>query len=182
MTNVAEGVVFWLAAIASIGSAVFMFLARDAVRAALGLVMNLFALAVLFVLLDAHFLAAVQVIVYAGAIMVLFLFVIMLLGVDRADDLTERLKVQSWLAVPLVFGLVAITYLSVRGAAATTEFAGLDEANASGNVEGIGRLLFNEYLFPFEVTSLLLIVAAVGALVIGKRRRASRTDREDEDA
>jgi NADH-quinone oxidoreductase subunit J len=174
--------VFWPTALASLGSAFIMLVTPNAVRSALALVLNFFTLAVFYVLLDAHFLAAVQIMVYAGAIMVLFLFVIMLLGVDRLEDLTEHIRFQRVVTVLAGIGLATITVFTVRAAFAEVPFRGLEAANASGNVEGLGRLLFSSYLLPFEVTSLLLIVAAVGAMVVGRRRRADQMDPEDEDA
>ena len=174
--------VFWPTALVSLGSAFIMLVTPNAVRSALALVVNFFTLAVFYVLLDAHFLAAVQVMVYAGAIMVLFLFVIMLLGVDRLEDLTESIPVQRALTLLAGAALAAITVYTVRAAFSTVPFRGLEQANDAGNVEGLGRVLFNEYLLPFEVTSLLLVVAAIGAMVIGKRRRPSLVEPEDEDA
>ncbi|MGZ4188587.1 MAG: NADH-quinone oxidoreductase subunit J [Actinomycetota bacterium] len=177
-----EKIVFWPTAVVSLGSAMFMLVTPNAIYSALALVLNFFTLAVLYVLLEAHFLAAVQVIVYAGAIMVLFLFVIMLLGVDREENLRENLRLQRPLAFLFGAGLAGLTVYTVRAAFASTPFTGLDQANASGNVQGLGRLLFTHYLFPFEVTSLLLIVAAIGTIVIGKRRAPTETEPEDEDA
>jgi NADH-quinone oxidoreductase subunit J len=174
--------VFWPTAVLSVLSAAFMIWNSNPVRSALWLVVNFFTLSVFYVLLDAHFLAAVQVIVYAGAIMVLFLFVIMLLGVDRLEDLNES-AVRLWTSVALGFVLVAVNVFVVfRGPFQRTPFTGLQQANEPGNVEALGRVLFSKYLLPFEVTSLLLIVAAVGAMVIGKRRPPERVDAEDEDA
>lgn len=177
-----EKFVFWPTAVASLVSAFFVLITPNAVHSALALVINFFTLAVFYVLLEAHFLAAVQVIVYAGAIMVLFLFVIMLLGVDREEDLTEKIRGQRPLAYLFGAGLAGITVFTVRAAFQTVPFAGLKDANASGNVEGLGRLLFTGYLLPFEVTSLLLIVAAIGAMVIAKKRAPERVGPEDEDA
>jgi NADH-quinone oxidoreductase subunit J len=148
----------------------FMLFARNAVHAALLLVSNFFALAVLYVLLDAHFLAAVQIIVYAGAIMVLFLFVIMLLGVDREESFAEPIRLQRPVAVVLGLGLAAGLSFVFWSTFRSKPFASLQEANASGNVEGLGRLLFTKYLFPFEVASVLLIIAAMGAMILGRRR------------
>jgi len=148
----------------------FMLVARNAVHAALLLVTNFFALAVLYVLLDAHFLAAVQIIIYAGAIMVLFLFVIMLLGVDRMESLAEEIPLLRPLALVLGVGLAGtmayVFWTTMRG----RTFAGLREANRSGNVQALGRVLFTKYLFAFEVASVLLIIAAIGAMVLGRRR------------
>ena len=174
--------VFIIAAIGSVLSAVWMVFGENTVHSALALVANFFTLAVFYVLLEAHFLAIVQIIVYAGAIMVLFLFVIMLLGVDRRDSLRETIRFQTPLALLFAAGLLGLLILTIRAAFDNTSFAGLSQANASGNTQGLGRLLFTHYLFPFEVTSLLLIVAAIGAMVIGKRRSPAETSPEDEDA
>lgn len=169
---------FWLVAPVSLGSAIAMLMARNTVHSALLLVLNFFTLAVFYVMLDADFLAAAQVIVYAGAIMVLFLFVIMLLGVDKQDDLIETIKGQRNLALGLGLGLAGLIVFTMRTALAAVPFTGLGRANAGGNVEALGRTLFTKYLWPFEVTSLLLIVAAIGAIVIG--RRVDRRDDEDD--
>ncbi len=160
--------VFWVVAPVSLGSAIAMLLARNAVHSALLLVLNFFTLAVFYVMLDADFLAAAQVIVYAGAIMVLFLFVIMLLGVDLEEDLIERVKGQRTVAMIFGLGLAGLIVYTVRTALAGAPFQGLKEANTGGNVEAVGRSLFTKYLWPFEVTSLLLIIAAIGAVVIGR--------------
>ena len=177
-----EKVVFFIATLGAIGSAGWMILGENTVHSAIALVANFFMLAVFYVLLEAHFLAIVQIIVYAGAIMVLFLFVIMLLGVDRKDRYRETIPFQLPLAVLFVSGLLAVLIYTIRAAFDRSSFTGLSQANAAGNTQGLGRLLFTHYLFPFEVTSLLLIVAAIGAMVIGKRRTAAETDPEDEDA
>ena len=166
-----ERIFFILMAPTAVLSAFFMIRARNAVHGALLLVLNFFALSVLYVLLDAHFLAAVQVIVYAGAIMVLFLFVIMLLGVDRNENIDEEpipflRPLAGVLAVGLLGVLSWVFYSAVRGSA----FRGLADANAAGNVQGVGRVLFTKYMFPFEVASVLLIIAAIGAMVLGRRR------------
>jgi len=177
-----EQYIFWPTAVVSLVSAFFVLITPNAVHSALALVVNFFTLAVFYILLEAHFLAAVQVIVYAGAIMVLFLFVIMLLGVDREEKLDESIPWQRPLAYLFGAGLAGMTVYTVRAAFQTTSFSGLKAANASGNVTGIGRLLFTKYLFPFEVTSLLLIIAAIGAMVIAKRRAPESIGPEDEDA
>ncbi|HEX9713839.1 MAG TPA: NADH-quinone oxidoreductase subunit J [Actinomycetota bacterium] len=168
-----EQYVFWPTAVLALASALLMLFSTNAVHSALALVVNFFTLAVFYILLDAPFLAAVQVIVYAGAIMVLFLFVIMLLGVDRQESLLETIKGQRVAAFALAGVLAAIVVFTLRTAFDQTPFAGLEQANRAGNTEGIGRLLFSRYVWPFEVTALLLIVATIGATVIGKRR-ASR--------
>ncbi len=167
-----EPYVFWPMAFGAVTSAVLMIRSRNPVHGALLLVGNFFTLAVLYVLLEAHFLAAVQVIIYAGAIMVLFLFVIMLLGIDREDPVEERIPflralrpAMYVLAAGFAGGLVWV----IRSAFGSTGFAGLTRANASGNVQEVGRVLFNKYVFPFEVASVLLIIAAIGAMVLGRR-------------
>lgn len=174
--------VFWPTAVLSLMSAMVVLISPNAVHSALALVGNFFTLAVFYVLLQADFLAAAQIIVYAGAIMVLFLFVIMLLGVDRQEKLGESIRFQRPVAILLGGLLAGATVFTTRAAFQTTPFTGLAQANASGNVQGVGRVLFTKYLLPFEVTSLLLIVAAIGAMVIGRRRNAEQINAEDEDA
>ena len=167
-----ELITFWVTAPISVGAAALMLFQRNAVHAALLLVLNQFTLAVFFVLLDAEFLAAVQVIVYAGAIMVLFLFVIMFLGVDRRESLRERLRGQRPLAIALgLFLVIAILFVVQIGVGLnqrTTE----EMPRQASNVEEVGRVLFTDYVFPFEVTSILLIIAAVAAMVLARRSRS----------
>ncbi|HJR19325.1 MAG TPA: NADH-quinone oxidoreductase subunit J [Actinomycetota bacterium] len=165
-----EKYIFWVVAFLSLGSAILMIRARNPIHSALLLVMNFFTLAVFYVLLDAHFLAAVQVIVYAGAIMVLFLFVIMLLGVDREDVVEERIPLQYPLAIILGLVFAGIAVWTIHTTVGGTAFEGVEAANRGGNVEAVGRVLFTKYMFPFEVASVLLIVAAIGAMVLGRRR------------
>ncbi|MGH2783892.1 MAG: NADH-quinone oxidoreductase subunit J [Actinomycetota bacterium] len=165
-----EKYIFWVVAFLSLGSAILMIRARNPIHSALLLVMNFFTLAVFYVLLDAHFLAAVQVIVYAGAIMVLFLFVIMLLGVDREDVVEERIPFQYPLAIILGLVFAGIAVWTIHTTVGGTAFEGVEAANRGGNVEAVGRVLFTKYMFPFEVASVLLIVAAIGAMVLGRRR------------
>ena len=179
---------FWVFVVVGglcLGSAIAMVLMRNALHAALMLVVNFFTIAVLFAVLEAQFLAVTQVIVYAGAIMVLFLFVLMLVGVSREEPLTGRIRGQKPAAVLLgllLFGgiaaSVAAPYVgegSVCGVAAAPGAAGLPceglaEVNEAGNVRAIGLPLFTDYVWPFEVMSVLLVVAAIGAIVLGKRR------------
>src|ERR687895_2497537 len=170
-------VVFWFTAPVSVGAAVLMLLQRNSVHSALLLILNQFTLAVFFVLLDAHFLAAVQVIVYAGAIMVLFLFVIMFLGVDRREALVETIRGQRVWAVALGVLLIAEIAAAVRlgvGAAAAGNLP-----PGRGSVQDVARSLFTDYVFPFEVTSILLIVAAIAAMVLARRRARGLPDEED---
>ncbi len=166
----AELVVFIVLAPLSVVSALGMVLSRNAVYSALLLVVNFFCLAGFYVLLEAQFVAVVQVIVYAGAIMVLFLFVLMLLGVESQESVRETIRGQRPAAVLLTLGLL----VAVVGALAAGVFdaapASLAAANEGGNVQAVGRLLFTRYTFAFETAGVLLVVAAVGALVLGKRQ------------
>ncbi|TMK85676.1 MAG: NADH-quinone oxidoreductase subunit J [Actinobacteria bacterium] len=170
----ADWYAFWLIAPISILSAGAMVLARNAVHAALLLIVNFFTLAVFFLILGSSFLFVVQIIVYAGAIMVLFLFVIMLLGVDRPVPLTERIRGQRWIATVLGLALVLEIGLAVRlGLGLSTgKVPDFSRVNAGGNVRALARVLFNSYFFPFEVTSILLTVAAIGAMLHGRRNIA----------
>ena len=174
-----DNVVFWVFAPVAVGSAIAMLLMRNAVHAALLLVVNFFCLAVMYLLLDAPFLFAVQIIVYTGAIMVLFLFVIMLLGVDRGEDLTERLIAQRPVAIALGIAVVVEVAVAVRaGIGLSTKVPEGFDANAGGNTQALARVLFSRYFFPFEVTSVLLIVAAIAAMVLAQRRARRVTQAE----
>jgi NADH-quinone oxidoreductase subunit J len=176
-----EPYIFWPVAVVSLGSGIGMLLARNPVHSALMLVLNFFTLAVFYVLLQGFFLAAAQVIVYAGAIMVLFLFVIMLLGVDREDPVDEPIRFQRPLAIGFGIASAGGAIFALRSAFERSTFRGLDEVNRAGNVQAIGRRLFTAYTFPFEVTSILLIVAAIGAMVIAHRRAGEDEDQPEEE-
>lgn len=166
-----DWIVFGVAAAAALSGALGVVLSTHPVHAALMLVMTLFAVAVLFVAQEAHFLAAVQVIVYAGAIVVLFLFVIMLLGVDRSEDIrTERLKGQRPLAIVAGLCVMSAVLLLARsdwvsGARSTAGSLG----DGTENVPILARSLFTRYLLAFELTSVLLVIAVVGAVVLVRR-------------
>src|SRR5262245_1900119 len=153
-----------------VAAALGMVFARKAVHAALLLAVVMICLAILYAVQDAPFLFAVQIIVYTGAVLMLFLFVLMLIGVDTVDSLVETLRGQR--AAAIVLGAV-FAFLLVAGITQTTTAAviGLDEANADGNVPGLASLLFSQYVFAFEVTSALLITAAIGAMVLAHRER-----------
>jgi NADH-quinone oxidoreductase subunit J len=178
-----DNVVFWVFAPISVGSAIAMLFQRNAVHAALFLIVNFFTIAVFYLVLGASFLFAVQIIVYAGAIMVLFLFVIMLLGVDREETLVERIRGQRTIAVTLGVGIALELFFAIRAGIgfATRAPADFDEvANEGGNAVALSRLLFRRYFFPFEVTSVLLIVAAVAVMVLAARQRRAITRAEQE--
>jgi NADH-quinone oxidoreductase subunit J len=169
-TEQAELIVFVILAPVAVITALGMVLNRNAVYSALLLVVNFFCLAGFYVLLEAQFVAAVQVIVYAGAIMVLFLFVLMLLGIGNEVVVKEELRGQRPAAVLLTLGLLVAIVGALAAGVFDAEPASLAEANQGGNVEAIGRLLFTRYTFAFETAGVLLTVAAVGALVLGKRQ------------
>jgi NADH-quinone oxidoreductase subunit J len=166
----AELVVFVVLAPLAVVSALAMVLTRNAIYSALLLVVNFFCLAGFYVLLEAQFVAAVQVIVYAGAIMVLFLFVLMLLGTGNEVAITETLRGQRPAAVLLSLGLLVAVVAAIFAGVFDAEPASLAAANEGGNVQAVGRLLFTRYTFAFETAGILLVVAAVGALVLGKRQ------------
>jgi NADH-quinone oxidoreductase subunit J len=178
-----ELVLFWVMAPISVGSAIAMLLQRSAVYAALLLVVNFFTLGVFYLMLDAPFLFAVQIIVYAGAIMVLFLFVIMLLGVDRKESLIERLPAQRPLTVLFALLVAAEIFFAVRlgvgfSGSGSPSFA----ANGGGSTQALAKVLFTNYFFPFEVTSVLLIVAAIAAIVMaGRTARGEPSDPIEEE-
>lgn len=169
-----DEVVFGVMFVVTLGSALAMVFARNAVHAALFLVVVQVGLAAAFLLEGAFFIAAIQIIVYAGAIMVLFLFVIMLLGVDKREALIEPLPLQRPLAVGLGALLTAeVAYIALRGidfvvtGDRSEALAGLNRD--PGNVLGLARVLFSDYLMPFELTSVLLVVAIVGVMVLARR-------------
>jgi NADH-quinone oxidoreductase subunit J len=179
-----EWAVFIVFALAALGGAGGVVMARKPVHAALSLVLTLFSVAVFFVLQGAHFLAAVQVIVYAGAIVILFLFVIMLLGIDKQDVLDEPLPLQRPLAiavgVAMFAGLIFVAkILQPTGASADR---GSATQGAVPNVERIATSLFTDFLWPFEITSALLVIAVVGAIVLARRGGPGTTLDEEEDA
>jgi len=170
-----EAVIFFVAAALALGGAVGVVLGRNPVHCALLLVVTLVAVAIFFLLQEAHLVAAVQVIVYAGAIVVLFLFVIMLLGVDKSESLYDPIPYQRPAALTLGAILLAEIFLlagrdwvtgarSVRGSA-TKPVDGAD----LGNVERVARSLFTNFLWPFELTAALLVIAVVGAVVLARR-------------
>ncbi len=170
---IVDTVVFLVAAVVILVGALGVIFSRNPVHSALMLVMTLFGVAVLFVAQEAHFLAAVQVIVYAGAIVVLFLFVIMLLGVDTAENLsTEPLGGQRpAAAVVAVASLGLLALLAVRAAQVSTgaESVTLPLDSGRSNIVVLAEVLFTDYVFAFEVTSVLLVIAVVGAVVMARR-------------
>ncbi|CQR62522.1 NADH-quinone oxidoreductase subunit J [Streptomyces leeuwenhoekii] len=178
-TSTGEAVQFWvLGTVAVIGALCTVFMKR-AVHSALCLAGTMIVLAVFYLANGAYFLGVVQIVVYTGAIMMLFLFVVMLVGVTAADSLKETIRGQRWLALlcGLGFGILLIAGI---GNASLKEFSGIGQANAGGNVEGIASLLFTKYVFAFEITGALLITAAVGAMVLTHRERTERAKTQRE--
>jgi NADH-quinone oxidoreductase subunit J len=178
-TSTGEAVQFWiLGTVAVIGALCTVFMKR-AVHSALCLAGTMIILAVFYLANGAYFLGVVQVVVYTGAIMMLFLFVVMLVGVTAADSLKETIRGQRWLALlcGLGFGILLIAGI---GNASLTEFSGVGQANAGGNVEGLAALIFTKYVFAFEITGALLITAAVGAMVLTHRERTERAKTQRE--
>jgi NADH-quinone oxidoreductase subunit J len=163
-------IAFWILSPVMVACALGILFARKAVHAALLLAVVMIGLAVLYAVQDAPFLFAVQIIVYTGAILMLFLFVLMLVGVDASDSVVETIRGQRVMAIVagLLFGLVLVTGV---GQVTIGTVVGLDAANTDGNVPGLAQLLFSKYVFAFEATSALLITAALGAMVLAHRER-----------
>ncbi|MGB9012836.1 MAG: NADH-quinone oxidoreductase subunit J [Aeromicrobium sp.] len=163
-------IAFWTLAPVMVLASLGLLVVRKAVHAALLLAVVMISLAIQYAVLDAPFLFAVQIIVYTGAILMLFLFVVMLVGVDSSDSVVETIKGQRVMAATtgLLLGLVLVVGL---GQLALGTATGLDDANAAGNIEGLADLLFSRYVVIFEVTAALLITADLGAMVLAHRER-----------
>ncbi|MGO4256456.1 NADH-quinone oxidoreductase subunit J [Marmoricola sp. RAF53] len=163
-------VAFWILAPIMVAAALGMLVVRKAVHAALLLAVVMLSLSVLYLVQDAPFLFAVQIIVYTGAILMLFLFVVMLVGVDASDSVVETIRGQRLFSilVGLAFGLTLV--LGIAQVSFGTAI-GLDSANKDGNIPAVAQILFTKYVFAFEVTSALLITAALGAMVLAHRER-----------
>jgi NADH-quinone oxidoreductase subunit J len=180
--SAAEAAVFWVCAVLSVTGGLGLILSRRAVHSALWVALTMISLAVLYLANAAPFLGMVQIIVYTGAVMMLFLFVLMVVGVDSSDSLVETLRGQRVVGILLSVGFGILLVLAIGTALSGVPAVGLDAANAEygGNVEGIARLLFGEYLLAFEIVAGLLITAALGALVLAHRERwqPRRTQRQ----
>jgi NADH-quinone oxidoreductase subunit J len=170
MTLSADLVVFLILAGLAIVSAVMMLASRHAIYSALFFVFNFVTIAVLFLLLHAPFIALIQITVYAGAIMVLFLFVIMLLGLEKGQS-RSRLRWQAPAAILLALSLLAVLAYALLVEPGTGVALGQSIQADFGSPSQVGEVLFNQYLVPFEVTSLLLLVAMVGAIFLSTSRR-----------
>ncbi len=179
LTGTGEAVTFWVLAPVAVLAAVGMLLVRKAVHSALLLALTMICLAVLYLALEAPFLGAVQVIVYTGAVMMLFLFVLMLVGVDSSDSRVETIRGQRIAGLLAGLGFAGLLVTGLSRASFRTA-GGLENANNPGNVEAVAQLIFTRFVFAFELTSGLLIVAAVGAMVLAHRERTAvpQTQRE----
>lgn len=178
----AEQIVFWIVAPLALLGAIGMLFSRGAVHSALWLVVTMLSLGVIYITQEAEFLGFAQIIVYTGAIMMLFLFVLMLTGRDAGDSVIEVLRGQRVAAGLLGLGLVALLVTALMRAFHAVPAAGLSGAMAErGAVGSLAAAIFTDYLFPFELTSALLITAALGAMVLAhvERRRHQRTSQRD---
>ena len=178
-TSTGEAFQFWVLGTVAVIGALCTVLMKKAVHSALCLAGTMIVLAVFYLANGAYFLGVVQIVVYTGAIMMLFLFVVMLVGVTAADSLKETIKGQRWLALLCGVGFGILLIAGIANAS-LKDFAGIGKANANGNVEGLAALIFTKYVFAFEITGALLITAAVGAMVLTHRERTerARTQRE----
>jgi NADH-quinone oxidoreductase subunit J len=161
-----EAVGFWILGPVALLGGLGMVLVRSAVHSALLLAAVMLGLAVFYALEDAPFLAAVQIIVYTGAVMMLFLFVLMLVGRDSSDSVVEVLRGQRVLAAIFGIGFAGVAVSALLRAVAAVPSIGLAQANQGGNLTNVGKLVFTDFLFPFELTSALLITAALGAMLL----------------
>jgi NADH-quinone oxidoreductase subunit J len=168
-TGTGEAVTFWILAPVAVLAALGVLASKKAVHSSLLLALTMLSLAVLYLAQDAPFLGVVQVVVYTGAVMMLFLFVLMLVGVDSADSLVETLRGQRIAAVVAALGFGGLLVFSLGDVVVTNK--GLTDANQDGNVVGLADLIFSRYVFAFEVVSALLIIAAMGAMVLAHRER-----------
>ena len=175
-----EAVMFWFLAPLAVISAIGMLLVKKAVHSALLLAWIMVTLAIFYIAQDALFLGIVQIVVYTGAVMMLFLFILMLVGVDSSDSLTESIPGLRPIALTAALGFGGLLVSLIGRATLGHEDYGLTAANSEGNVEGLARLLFSTYVWPFEVVSALLITAALGAMVLAHHQRsvARPTQRE----
>ncbi|MFI0898591.1 NADH-quinone oxidoreductase subunit J [Streptomyces sp. NPDC020983] len=180
-TSTGEAVQFWILGTVAVLGALATVLMKKSIHSALSLAGTMIVLAVFYLAQGAYFLGIVQIVVYTGAIMMLFLFVVMLVGITAADSLKETLKGQRWMAALCGIGFGILLIAGIANASLDT-FKGTGAASAAdgGNVQGLAHLLFSQYVWAFELTGALLITAAVGAMVLTHRERTEerRTQRE----
>ena len=175
-----EAIMFWVLAPLSVIASLGMLLVKKAVHSALLLAWVMITLAIFYIAQDALFLGIVQIVVYTGAVMMLFLFILMLVGVDASDSLTETISGLRPIAITAAVGFGGLFVSLIGRAKLGRDAVGLTAANANGNVEGLAQQLFSTYVWPFEVVSALLITAALGAMVLAHHQRsvARPTQRE----
>ena len=162
-------ILFFVLAVMAVAGAVVLILAREPIHSALALVMVMVSLAILYLLLGAEFIAAVQIIVYAGAVMVLFVFVIMLLNAGT-EDRTHISKIATWVGLPLgFFLLLEIAHIFWHGRMSAAMGSGTGVPLEPASTHDLSMALFQQYLFPFEATSILILIALLGALVLAKK-------------
>ena len=177
-----EAVMFWILAPLAVISALGMLLVKKAVHSALLLAWVMITLAIFYIAQEALFLGIVQIVVYTGAVMMLFLFILMLVGVDSSDSLTETIKGLRPIAITAAIGFGGLMVSLIGRATLGRDAIGLEAANADGNVQGLARLLFSDYVWPFEVVSALLITAALGAMVLAHHQRTIARPSQRESA
>ncbi|MEU5092193.1 NADH-quinone oxidoreductase subunit J [Streptomyces sp. NPDC021356] len=178
-TSTGEAFQFWVLGTFAVVGALGTVFMKKAVHSALCLAGTMIVLAVFYLANGAYFLGIVQIVVYTGAIMMLFLFVVMLVGVTAADSLKETIKGQRWLALLCGLGFGILLFAGIANAS-LKDFAGAGKANAGGNVEGLAALIFTRYVYAFELTGALLITATVGAMVLTHRERTERAKTQRE--
>ena len=171
MTGLGEQIMFWILAPISVLGALGLIFAKKAVHAALGMALVMINLGIFYIAQEADFLGIIQIFVYTGAVMMLFLFVLMLVGVDSSDSLVETIKGHKWASLVLALGLAFFVFSAV-GRVRFGPMVGLTAVNEEkGNVSGVAELVFGRYVWVFEITSALLITAALGAMLLAHRER-----------
>ena len=168
-----EALMFYILAPLAVAAAIGMLVVKKAVHSAILLAWVMITLAIFYIAQDAAFLGIVQIVVYTGAVMMLFLFILMLVGVDSSDSLTETIAGLRPIAITAAVGFGGLMVSLLGRATLGRQAIGLSAANADGNVQGIANELFSTYVFPFEVVSALLITAAMGAMVLAHHQRTT---------
>ncbi len=172
-----ESALFWVLAPLSVVAAIAMLFMKKAVHSAILLAWVMITLAIFYIALEAPFLGIVQIVVYTGAVMMLFLFILMLVGVDSSDSLVEKIKGLRQVAIFTVLGFSAALTSLIARADNGREPVGLTNANSDGNVQGLAALIFGDYVWAFEIISALLITAALGAMVLGHSEKSDGAKR-----
>ena len=170
-TAAPEATLFWILAPLTFIAALGMLLVKKAVHSAILMAFVMVALAIFYIAQGAPFLGIVQIVVYTGAVMMLFLFILMLVGVDSSDSLTETIRGLRPIAITAALGFGGLMVSLLARATLGRTVVGVEAANAEGNVQGIAQLLFSTFVWPFEVVSALLITAALGAMVLAHHHR-----------